>query len=84
MEIFIREEENRYIVFFAHETIGHIRKESLTNQESLQNVLRCIAYNYCHKINQTGPYGPKKTYATKQTKRVKDQGILKDILDVFW
>lgn len=84
MEIFIREEEDRYILFFAHEAVGHILKDSLTNKERLENVLRAVAYQYCHKINNTGPYAPKKTHARKQTSNVKDQGILKDILDIFW
>lgn len=79
MDIFVREDGDKFRVFFGPDSAGFIAKEDLSDPNKVEHIIRQIAYGYYWKIN------PKPTQSIVRLRRpAKEQGIIKDIVDIFW
>lgn len=82
MEIFVKEDGDVYRVFFGPNSAGWFHKDKLQDVKDIENVLANVAYKYCEewaKINKSSY-----TYRTSSSTSYKDQGIIRDMIDILW
>lgn len=87
IEIFVRKtEDGEYDIFYGHEHVAHVvESEMLKDAENLQTFLRNNAYGYYHFVNNGGSFNkPTKVLKRTTNKATKQQGIIRDIVDIFW
>lgn len=82
MEIFIRDDGDKYLVFFGPNSAGWFPKEKVHCAQDLEYIIRNISYKYCTEWSGVGK--TKTTSYQYSNSRNKDQGILKDFVDLFW